>query len=339
MANWSKNKTLPANINGGNEYAVDDNVSLEDLNAITNNSFYAMDRVDNLSNPNLLINGDFRVNQRSFSTSDFVRGQIKYSYDRWRYYHWGNDCQIEKNADGSIYIYNNTTETSSGEGILYFAQQVEDFSNKVFNNETYTMSCKYKLEYPDSMYKGDAYFYGEFNGASTTGTITGKLEPTNTPLIAIRTFTVSGTATRGLATFNLRRGAKLTLYWVKLEVGEVATPFSPRPYAEELAMCQRYYWRCNFNDQMPISIGLGRNTTTLGMILTVPKLRTNPTSVIDGKFKISNSPSTTNLTFSLNQYNDGFARYYCTTTGLTEGSAYIISGNSAGYLSLDAEIY
>ena len=46
MANWSKNKTLPANINNGNEYAVDDNVSLENLNAITNNSFYAVDKAE-----------------------------------------------------------------------------------------------------------------------------------------------------------------------------------------------------------------------------------------------------------------------------------------------------
>ena len=29
--------------------------------------------------------------------------------------------------------------------------------------------------------------------------------------------------------------------WVKLEVGSVATPFIPRLYAEELALCQRYY--------------------------------------------------------------------------------------------------
>ena len=30
---------------------------------------------------------------------------------------------------------------------------------------------------------------------------------------------------------------------VQLEVGEVATPFEQRSYAEELDLCQRYYWR------------------------------------------------------------------------------------------------
>lgn len=36
-------------------------------------------------------------------------------------------------------------------------------------------------------------------------------------------------------------GANVTVNWVKLELGSVATPFIPRPYAEELALCQRYY--------------------------------------------------------------------------------------------------
>ena len=47
MAQWSKQKAESANINGGNEYAVGDVVSREQLNAITNNSFYASDKADN----------------------------------------------------------------------------------------------------------------------------------------------------------------------------------------------------------------------------------------------------------------------------------------------------
>lgn len=43
MAEWSKNKVEPLNINGGQEYTLNDNVSLEELNAIANNSFYASD--------------------------------------------------------------------------------------------------------------------------------------------------------------------------------------------------------------------------------------------------------------------------------------------------------
>lgn len=34
--------------------------------------------------------------------------------------------------------------------------------------------------------------------------------------------------------------------WTKFELGDEATPFYPRPYADELALCQRYYEECRF---------------------------------------------------------------------------------------------
>lgn len=43
MANWSKNKTLPADVNNGNEFLPDDGVYSGDINAAFNNAFYAVD--------------------------------------------------------------------------------------------------------------------------------------------------------------------------------------------------------------------------------------------------------------------------------------------------------
>ena len=42
-------------------------------------------------------------------------------------------------------------------------------------------------------------------------------------------------------TINVLDGYSIILKYAKLELGSVATPYSPRPYGEELALCQRYY--------------------------------------------------------------------------------------------------
>lgn len=46
MSAWTKNKVDSSQINGGQEYTRNDNLSLEQLNAITNNSLYAVDKAD-----------------------------------------------------------------------------------------------------------------------------------------------------------------------------------------------------------------------------------------------------------------------------------------------------
>lgn len=43
MAKWTKNKVTPEEINNGNEYSVNDNLSVESVNAIINNSFKAQE--------------------------------------------------------------------------------------------------------------------------------------------------------------------------------------------------------------------------------------------------------------------------------------------------------
>ena len=47
MASWSKDRVEPNAINGGREFTRDDNLALNELNAIVNNSFYASEKAVN----------------------------------------------------------------------------------------------------------------------------------------------------------------------------------------------------------------------------------------------------------------------------------------------------
>ena len=49
MANWSKNKVNPSDINNGNEYTVNDDVSLEQLNSMVNSGLYSQDFAEHLT--------------------------------------------------------------------------------------------------------------------------------------------------------------------------------------------------------------------------------------------------------------------------------------------------
>ena len=53
-------------------------------------------------------------------------------------------------------------------------------------------------------------------------------------------FTIKNTSLHQLQ-LNLVGESSVELYYIKLERGSIATPLVPRPYAEELLLCQRYY--------------------------------------------------------------------------------------------------
>ena len=64
---------------------------------------------------------------------------------------------------------------------------------------------------------------------------------------------------------------------VQLETGKVATPFEHRSYGEELALCQRYYYRLNVRANIALMVGNSLNTTNAYYTLALPQpLRATP---------------------------------------------------------------
>lgn len=165
------------------------------------------------SNPNLLINPDFKINQRgatSYTSAVAQTTKVVYSVDRWCLY--GHSLTV--NSDKSVTI----TPTTYSDGALI--QNLETPVDGDITVQVYAVSVS-----------GTATVsVGPSDGSSTTEI---------------------GTLKNGLNTFTFSKGIKrlvirvksgtLTLKYAKVEQGTVATSFiAPNP-AEELVKCKRYF--------------------------------------------------------------------------------------------------
>ena len=204
---------------------------------------YDVAETGDLCNDNLLINSDFRnpVNQRG--KTSYTLGIVwTYAIDRWCGFY--NKVSVE---DGYIKIEQN----ASNSGTTYFKQMFENTLPK--DNYTVTM-----------------------NVLELSGTITLVLAGVSQTLMAGKnTFTFEGCSPTQLQINITGSGAYVNIEYIKLEQGSIATPFVPRPYGEELALCQRYLF--------PIERWVGtyaERGDNLHHLMFVPNLimRTNPTA-------------------------------------------------------------
>lgn len=58
MAEWNRNKVLPSAINGGREFTTDDDLAIEELNAMVNNSFYGVDFAEAMADTPIVDNSN-----------------------------------------------------------------------------------------------------------------------------------------------------------------------------------------------------------------------------------------------------------------------------------------
>lgn len=178
--------------------------------------YNALANLPTISNPNLLINGDFRnpVNQRGITKYEGMT-QKGYTIDRWCMGEQDYQRTVEIVSGGIVVTNPNTT---------YIGTLQQIFENELPQGD-YTLSLKVK------------------SISSGGGTIScgGSHSDTKKELsVGINTLTLTG-ATINSFLIYLAPSSSMTLEWAKLEYGTVATPFVPRNYAEELMLCRRYY--------------------------------------------------------------------------------------------------
>lgn len=154
------------------------------------------------SNPNLLINPDFKINQRGATNYE----QQGYSVDRWK-------------------IWNVTVTPSANGGITVKSDKYSDTGNI--------------LQYLENATEGDSTL--SCYVTSVSGTVTMVADDDSQVILkqGLNVLHISR-STKSFKIF-LNRGTSITLKWVKLEQGKVATEFIAPNYAEEILKCQRFY--------------------------------------------------------------------------------------------------
>ena len=138
-------------------------------------------------------------------------------------------------------------------------------------------------------------------------------------------------------------------YWkitgVQLEVGSVATDFEHRSFAQEIALCKRYYKQFPQNPADAYGgIGMGRvrSSNNVQMVITFPEMRSSPSVAKSGNLRILHAATATVV-------NSVGASHLARTTafieplvtsGLTEGQGCILTADNdtTGKITLTAEL-
>lgn len=159
--------------------------------------------------PNLVINGDFQINQRAFAGGALSAGA--YGFDRWR-------------AATSASLTLAAGNVTLASGAISQTLEAEAFGMPSFPVVPYTVSVDALSGASLGITLGDA-----------TGTITpgsGRRSVTLTPTAGSATLILTLSAGSGGSTFGR----------VVVEEGMAASRWSPRPAPLEAMLCARYFW-------------------------------------------------------------------------------------------------
>ena len=154
------------------------------------------------SNPNLLINSDFKINQRGATSYE----KMGYSVDRWKIW----NVTVTPNANGGITIKNDKY-TDTGTFLQYLENATEGDS---------TLSCYV---------------------TSVSGTVTMVADDNSQVVLKQGLNVVHTSASTKAFTIFLNQGTSITLKWTKLEQGKHATAFVHPIYSEEHQKCMWYF--------------------------------------------------------------------------------------------------
>ena len=272
---------------------------------------FPLAHADSLGLRNRLMNGDFSVAQRGTtfdSTTTPANNDDTYLLDRWYVLSDGNDIvDVTQQSDGAVgdlnYIRLDVETVSKKFGI---AQIIERANVKDLIGGSSKVSLSFNAKVSNaSAGRLDNIKAGIITWSGTADSVTSDIisawnaEDTDPTLIANATFentpanlsvttsdarykieniTIDTASAANIIVFIWADGLTATLTDtleisnIQLEKGSVATDFEHRPYAAELALCQRYF------QTVQKSIGVAVNTTGVQLLIPFPvEMRSTPT--------------------------------------------------------------
>lgn len=297
---------------------------------------------EGISNPNLLINGDFQVWQRG--TSFTTNNSYIYTADRWMI----NDGSVNK-SDFGIKIQRNDNSKE-----VNFQQIVEHIQK--LKGKTLTLSWESKINKNMNI----RYLIFSFTSDNTPVGLVDKIETYDSSLYIQKhsiTFEIPEDLNTTCSNLYIRlirttSEAELSIELgnIKLEIGNKPTAFCPRLYAEELALCQRYFKIMENGVAIPLVFYYDLNEKRIldfYLSLSTP-LRINPTFKKDEGTRISikdllndKNLNVDSITLSAVTRFENTASYLNIRTSipLDTNVKFVSLFPSGGNAYLDAEIY
>ena len=282
-----------------------------------------------VTNPNLLDNPWFTVNQRGITSMSPEIGNV-YCVDRWML--------------GSAYSY---TFTATSDGFTFT-------NNDANNRKAIYQKSSPNLEYIKGKTVTLSVLFKDGSIVSVTGVC-----PSEVGGRIATDFGINSTLRLYVDTsnmlFQILVGAGETLYVraMKLEIGSVSTlHLDTEPdYTTELLKCQRYYYRIFvFGPNSNLSMGyiVGVSSTALAIaycsfVLPVPLRSNSPTIAIHGNFHIyspfsGTDSNVTGSTFYPRTNSIMFAEFYTSNMSYTIGSPAVLYADQNAYIEFNADL-
>jgi hypothetical protein len=313
---------------------------------------------------NYLINGGFDFAQRQAPGTLTAITDNSYSADRWRVTRENADVQYQRvdatSESGLTSLYYGLYKKITNAGKFHVCQIVEGVNSVPLRGKTVVFQIKMKASSSKTIRMGIL----ELQNAGTIDTIPGTLvtafgadstDPTLGASVAVITAAESKSVTTSWASFSVSvtvpTNSKnlICAFWTDADFaandtlsvaeamltrGSSVREWQPRLYAQELLLCQRYYWKTFLVDTAPaqnagLSVGehrfpapvAGANTERPPKLTFGLNMRTNTPTIV------TFNPSVTNA-----QVRDVTAAADCSATAATgreNGVTFSATGNAA----------